>query len=307
MKTKLFFTIVIAWQLNVALVEAEALVGLTATNELVRFSSANPDSVTSTVAITGLTVGDTLAGIDVRPTNGLLYGLGVARDGAGAPTGVGRIYSIDLATGAATLTATLAADPADVAAPTPFAGLTGEFFGIDFNPVVDRLRVVSDTGLNLRLNVETGLTQLDVALNYPVGDIQEGTSPQVVGVGYTNSVAGAATTVLYGLDITNGGYLVTQSPPNDGRLNSTGILSLAAGPDSALDISGATGTAYVVLDGATLATVALASGDVTQLGAIATIGSITDIAVVVPEPSTLMLAAIISVGACATWRRRRCW
>ncbi len=97
--------------------------------------------------VTGLQSGETLLGIDIRPggtTTGQIYGL----------SSMGRLYTIDKFTGAATLKSTLSADPADTS--NPFTGLSGTNFGIDFNPVVDRLRVVSDTGQNLRINVDSG-------------------------------------------------------------------------------------------------------------------------------------------------------
>src|SRR5262245_58930767 len=57
--------------------------GLTSDNNLIRFDSAAPANVQSTIAVTGVTAGETLVGIDFRPQNGLLYGLGV---NAGADT-----------------------------------------------------------------------------------------------------------------------------------------------------------------------------------------------------------------------------
>ena len=39
-------------------------------------------------------------------------------------------------------------------------------FGVDFNPVADRLRIVSNTGQDLRANVDTGATTVDGALAY---------------------------------------------------------------------------------------------------------------------------------------------
>ena len=43
--------------------------------------------------------------------------------------------------------------------------LAGASFGVDFNPTVDGLRVVSDTGQNLRVNVDNGMTNVDTALS----------------------------------------------------------------------------------------------------------------------------------------------
>jgi len=284
-------------------VRAEALVALTATNQLITFDSTTPGTLGSTVTISGLAPGDALVGIDVRPANNALYGFAVDTGAGGAAAGVGRIYSIDAASGVATLSATLAADPADAAPPTPYTSITGSFFGVDFNPVADRLRVVSDSGLNLRINVTTGLTQLDGAIAYAAGDANAGTPAQIYASAYTNSVAGAASTTLYNLDGSIGA-LVTQNPPNNGTLNTVALASLAIFSDVAFDISGQSGVGYVVLDGATLSTINLATGDVTQLGGIGTVGAISDIAVLaIPEPAAVSLAAL-SLSAVISMRRQ---
>ena len=178
-------------------------------------------SLKSSRAITGLTAGDTIVGIDFRPATGALIAL--AKNG-----GTGRLYTINTATGAATLKSTLAADPGDVTAPFPFTTLSGLHFGIDFNPAADRLRIVSDRDQNLRVNVNTGATQLDVPLNFAAGDSNTDKFPNITGVGYTNSFAGAPnlpapapptrSTTLYGLDEALD-VLVIQAPPNNGTLN----------------------------------------------------------------------------------------
>lgn len=299
---KLLLLLVIAVT-PIASAHAEAIVALTATGQLISFDSATPGTLSSTVAVSGLTAGDTLVGIDVRPANKTLYGFAIS-GGAAAPT-VGKVYSINAATGAATLAATLAADPADMTAPTPYQSITGTFFGVDFNPVADRLRVVSDSGMNLRINVATGLTQLDGSIAYAAADANAGTPAHVFASAYTNSIAGAASTTLYNLDGSIG-TLVTQAPPNDGTLNTIAMTSLAVSPDAAFDISGATGTGFVVLDGITLGTISLTTGNVTELGLIGTQGAITDIAVlpVVPEPSTLLLSAAAAILLPTLTRRR---
>ena len=281
---------------------AEPIVALTATNQLITFNCTSPGTLGSTVGLTGLIAGDSLVGIDVRPANNTLYGFAVSAPGAGPQ--LGRVYSINIGTGLATLAATLAADPADATPPTPYMSMSGTYFGVDFNPVADRLRVISDTGQSLRINVATGLTQLDGAIAYAAGDANAGTPAQIYASAYTNNVAGAATTTLYNLDGALS-TLVTQVPPNDGTLNTVALTSLAVSPDSAFDISGQTGTAFVVLDGATLGSINLANGDITDLGTIGTIGAIADIAVLaVPEPTALAIAAL---GLCGmlTQRSRR--
>src|SRR5215208_6787413 len=116
------------------------IVGLTEDNRLLRFDSDNPGQILATTAIRGLAAGESVVGIDVRPSTGQLFGLGRS----------GRLYVIDANTGAATTRAVLHADPSDTTA--PFTGLSGGDFGVDFNPAADRLRVVSNAEQNLRIN-----------------------------------------------------------------------------------------------------------------------------------------------------------
>ncbi len=99
--------------------------------------------------ITGLTAGDTLVGIDFRPINGYLYGLGF-NSGAGTV----RLYNVSWRTGVATPigpSGTFVA--ADGTTPVP---ITGTSFGFDFNPAADRVRIVNDAGQNFRMNPNTG-------------------------------------------------------------------------------------------------------------------------------------------------------
>jgi hypothetical protein len=113
--------------------------------------------------------------------------------------------------------------------------LGGQSYGFDFNPAVDRIRVVSDVGENFRLNPDTGAavdadmdpangTQLDADLAYAAGDDNEGEPAGVTAVAYTNNDADPATaTTLYGID-SSFGTLVTIDPPNAGTLNTVGSL-----------------------------------------------------------------------------------
>ena len=80
-----------------------------------------------------------LVGIFFRPANGSIYGLGNA----------GGLYVLDPAGNRPELKARL-----NVA-------LEGRSFGLDFNPTVDRLRVISDSGQNLRITVDTGAVTVD--------------------------------------------------------------------------------------------------------------------------------------------------
>jgi len=99
---------------------AALIYGSTGTNGLVSFDSATPGALLSSVQITGLGAGEQVLGIDFRPANATLYA--ITRDASNG----GRVYSVDTATGAATLASPLA------------VALGGEAgFGTDFNPTVD--------------------------------------------------------------------------------------------------------------------------------------------------------------------------
>jgi hypothetical protein len=119
-------------------------------SNLIQFDPANP-TIGTTTAITGVTAGDLLVGIDFRPINGMLYGLGV-NDGADTAT----LYVISTKTGVATA----------IGSPIAIAGLPAGGYGFDFNPVVDRIRVTTDTGENFRINPDNGtLAGIDTDIN----------------------------------------------------------------------------------------------------------------------------------------------
>jgi predicted small lipoprotein YifL len=166
---------------------------LTDNNQLVRFNSQSLATPGTPLAITGLGQGEQLLDIDFRPANNMLYGVSSGS----------RVYSINTTTGVATVAGTAPFSPALRA---------GASIAIDFNPTVDRLRLVGSTGQNLRLNVDTG-----VAVNPADGDINGVTGASITDVAYTNNVPTATTTVLYDLDpVTD--RLYQQVPPNNGTL-----------------------------------------------------------------------------------------
>jgi Domain of unknown function (DUF4394)/Calx-beta domain len=211
---------------------AETVYGLTAADKLTTFSSDRPGAVSSPLAITGQGPGESFVGIDVRPATGQLYGVTQAGQN-------GRLYRIDPVTGRATAITT-----------TPFT-LNGVAFGVDFNPVPDRLRIVSDTGQNLRLNPNTGnAPTADTSLAFAGGSVDPnaGDVPMVGAVAYTNPVpgnptatSGPADTLLYDLEAGND-VLVTQDPPNNGVLNTRAPLGIDISTVGGFDI-GAAGNA----------------------------------------------------------------
>ncbi|MBM3786057.1 MAG: DUF4394 domain-containing protein [Acidobacteria bacterium] len=206
--------------MSITVARAETAYALDSRNILVRFDTANPGFTEETRTIRGLMPGESLLGIDFRPANGRLYGLGSSS----------RVYVIDTATGAATAVGSGPFTPA----------LDGTEFGFDFNPTVDRIRVVSNTGQNLRLHPDTGVVvAVDMRLN------SDNNAPyRVVASAYTNSVAGATTTVLYNIDAELRA-LLTQIPPNDGRLNMVGMLQADLSEVAGFDISPRTNIGYV--------------------------------------------------------------
>lgn len=232
------------------------LFGVTTANALVSFDSATPGTVSSPIAITGLQSGENILDFDVRPLNNQLIALGSSN----------RLYSINTTTGAATAIGSAGAFT-----------LTGTNFGIDFNPVADRLRVVSDSDINLRLNpIDGTLTSTDVTLNFATGDTNFGANPDVVSVAYTNSVAGASTTTLYGID-TNLDILITQDPPNNGTLNTVGKLNVDATAVSGFDIASGstTGLAVLTVAGTSgLYSINLTTGAATLVGSVGPTGTV---------------------------------
>src|SRR5215213_1606517 len=142
-----------------------------------------------------------VVGIDVRPADGMLY----------AMTADGTIYTVDAKSGQAMMKSKLSET------------LKGTVTVVDFNPAADRLRVITSDGSNLRINVDDGKTTVDGTLKYKDGDAQAGKTPKVVAGAYTNSSNPKPTaTALY--DIDDARHLLSQAPPNDGVLNTIGML-----------------------------------------------------------------------------------
>jgi hypothetical protein len=207
---------------------------ITSTGRLVTFDRAAP-ALDTAIAVTGMQSGETILGIDIRAagtTPGQLYALGSA----------GRVYTIDTTTGAATLTSTLAADPSD--STDAFTALSGTEYGVDFDPVSDRLRVVSDTGQNLRINVDSGATITDAPLTSG-GSARSG----VNGAAYSNAFGAACRTALYYIDA-NTDELLTTADAAGGVLTSVGALGVDASAVSDFEIATAangSNTGYAVL------------------------------------------------------------
>ncbi len=230
---------------------AERFVAADSANRLYTFDSASPERWTRTKPLTGLAAGERVVGLDVRPSGRRLVAL----------TNRSRLYGVQRTRAIATPIGSGPFMPA----------LAGNAFGFDFNPTVDRIRVVSGTGQNLRLHPDTGAVAFtDGTLKYKDGDPNAGSAPLALGAAYTNSTAGATMTTLYVID-TRRDVLAIQAPPNDGVLTTVGALGVNLAGPLGFDISPRDGKAYVLAkrpgtDRSRLFKINLAKGTARKLG-----------------------------------------
>jgi DNA-binding beta-propeller fold protein YncE len=213
--------------------------------------------VTKTWTIAG--VAGRVAGIDVRPADGMLYA--VFADGT--------VATVDLGSGKATVKSKLEMM-------LPAAAMAT----IDFNPAADRLRLIASDGTNLRANVDDGKVTKDGALKYKDGDANAGKMPKVIAGAYSNSFKGTKETALYDIDAGNGAF-VRQAPPNDGVLNTLGKFSVTGG-SWAFDIwsDGRGGNEGWLLAGGVLHKVDIATGKTAPAGKVDGVkGQVRDIAI----------------------------
>jgi hypothetical protein len=232
--------------------------GLTADNRIVTFDTAAPGTLLSSVPVVGLQAGESLLAIDYRPLTGLLYAVGSTSrgyliDSTGQATQIGPVFSVPL---------------------------SGTAFGIDFNPTVDRLRIVSNNQQNMRWDPTTSTMFADTALTL---------GSDVVALAYTNNTAGAAPTTAFGIDagadalVTIGGANGSPSP-NSGTVTPIGALGVDTSDQAGLDVPlGASTTAFASLTVAGVSGlygVNLTTGAATLVGAIGPAGTaIVDLAV----------------------------
>lgn len=158
---KIATAILVAASMFAVQAQATTLLALTSANELVRFNQ----NTQFKYGITGLSAGEVLLGIDLRPTDGKVYSI----------SNTNKLYTIDVKTGAASLVFNLTG--------ASFASTGG--IGIDFNPQADfangpSLRVTTGAGNNYAVNVNTGAV---------------GNTSSMIGAGftanaYTNSAVG---------------------------------------------------------------------------------------------------------------------
>ena len=163
-------------------------------------------------------MGEQIVGLDFRPVNGQLLAI----------SNQSQLYSVNPSNGMLTKIG------------NPLSPMIeGNLVGFDFNPTVDRIRLVTDAGQNLRLHPDLGTV---VATD---GDLNPG-MPMVSGAAYTNNFAGTTTTTLFVIDHETD-MLYTQTPPNDGVLVGVGALGVNVTGDNGFDIGGMSNAAFAVL------------------------------------------------------------
>ncbi|MFD7229861.1 DUF4394 domain-containing protein [Streptomyces sp. NPDC059881] len=245
------------------------VIGLTSDQRLVSFRENKPGDVRSIGAVTGLTVDTTLVGIDYRVQNGLLYGVG----------NQGGVYTVNPQTAQATKVHQLT------------VALAGTQFSVDFNPAANRLRITSDTGQNLRHNIDDPSDPLTTIVDTPLTNTTPpGAALGVTGAAYTNNDLDASTgTTLFVIDTVNNRVSI-QSPANAGTLVPTGDLGVDAGLPAGFDIysSAKNGTnqgfaALTVGGVAGFYKVNLLTGDATNKGAFPDDDQVVDIALALSQ------------------------
>lgn len=239
-----------------SLASAATLMALTGDNMLTSIDTATQKSGAS-MAVKGAP--GPIAGIDVRPADGMLYGV----------TTDGTVVTIDTKTGMATVKSKLETFVKSGIAVT-----------VDFNPVADRMRIIGADGTNLRANVDDGKVTTDGKLKFAETDANKDKAPTITAGAYSNSVKGTKETALYDLDTTLG-ILTKQAPPNDGILGTLGMTGVK-GASIAFDIetdSAGVNTGWLV-SGDALMKIDIATGKTTAVGKLTGVkGTVRDIAV----------------------------
>jgi hypothetical protein len=223
---------------------ARVFFGVDEAGMLVRFEETAPDKATAK-PITGLLLNERILGIDFRPSNKLLYGLGSSS----------RLYKIDPETAAASAIGMKPFTPA----------LAGQSFGFDFDPASDGARVHSDVDQDMTLDPDLGtVAGVDPDLTYATDDVNAFQHLNVVGTAFT------AKDLLYAIDSTRN-LLVHISDPYSGRAATVGPLGVMMTDVAGFDIA-PTDEAYAAMrvgDATGLYAIDLTKGTATLKGKIA--------------------------------------
>jgi hypothetical protein len=279
---------------------AQFAYGVDASGTLFSLDLAAP-ATTSTIGNLGFVP----EGIDFRPGTSTLFAIDVGPS-------VSRLYTVDLATGAATGIGAGFATTGNVGG-LDYSLAGAASFGFDFNPTTlqpdgsIRIRLTASNGTNLRLHSATG----------GIAAVDGGLSGTIGGVAYinTNIATIGGVTALYDIDYQSDS-LFLQNPPNAGTLNLIGALNFNVGPNLGFDIFTNGGDATILGDtgyfvnttgpgSANLYSLNLGTGAATPLAVINRdfTGGFA-IAGAVPEPSTYGLGAAALLLGVVAWKRR---
>lgn len=257
-------------------------------NTLMSFDSANPSVILTARPMNNVT---NAVAIDFRPADGLLYVMNAD----------GRLFKIN--PNGVQSDNNFAVEPAGTV-----TNLNGTSFGFDFDPVADRLRITSDTDINLSHQIG-GTTAVQTPLSALFGN------PCIVGSAYSNNFAGAASTTLYNINAFDNNItrLTTQTPASGGGqvfraalIDSNGgnipVVAEEFGFDIGLipSVGYMAGTRYST-GYSVFSTVNLDTGVVSDFGFIGRGMVIRDIAVEIPEPAGLAMLIILGIAS----RQRR--
>src|SRR5262245_23052084 len=210
-------------------------------NRLLMFGTESANTISRLVKITGVPILKRIIGIDFRPSNRRLSGVG--KDS--------RVYVIDTLTGAAS--------PVGEPFSPEIASFFDIHFGMNFDPATDRIRLISnELGGNWSINPDDGTATTGQKPHYAAGDPHEGETAHIAGLTFIPasdlpasviarhraSFSSAATgsgpceELLMAMD-TELGQMITSCDPDDGDFSTLGdipeIESLAC---AELDYSG---------------------------------------------------------------------
>src|SRR5262245_19791155 len=238
-----------------ALPREEVVYGVTLSNRLVSFKASDPGKLLSALPLRSLIAGESVTGLDGRPSSGGAVGL----------TSLNRVLQVNTVTGETTQVGAQI-DPALFA--------TGPSNGFDFNPAADRLRLVNPANGNLRFNpltfapvdgdAATAGIQSDGTLTFIATDPNAGADPNVIAAAYDRNDNDPATaTTLFVIDSTlnilarqgavdgNAADVAGGGSPNRGLLTTLGSLGVDPTSLVGFDIidagSGGSGAALAVM------------------------------------------------------------
>lgn len=273
---------------NVA--QAASLVGLNTSNQIGVFDSANV-AAAAFVNISGLSSGESLIGIDLRPSTNTIYGISSANN----------VYTVNANSGVATFVTALNTSVIN----------SSLGYGFDFNPVADfsgaaSLRLISSAGNNYAVNVNTGV----------VGNTTSNIGAGNSAVAYSNSsTAGApANTQLYYVNSNTDTLAVATTGFNAPTITTIGALTLNGNPLDILNANGfellGNGNAFLAAtlnDGifkTQLFNIDLATGVASQLGTFnGTLNGLAAAPSAVPVPAAAWLFGTALFGF-AGFRRK---